>query len=66
MTLDEFVVSMQKQIKEFKEYWKKNTDARRPGEHWPSDLGPADWFEQFMTFDELIPRETGGDAEEER
>lgn len=41
----------------FEAYWRSN-HAETP-EHWPMELGEADWFEQFIMF--VSNRERGSD-----
>lgn len=49
MTLDEFVEDKRRQVEAFLA-WYKAEQALAGDQNWPSEMGVADWEEQFLIF----------------
>lgn len=48
MSLDEFITESRQDVERFRLHWLKQHDAKP--EHFPTEMNPGDWFDQFITF----------------
>jgi hypothetical protein len=46
MALEEFVVSMRRDLDRFEAEWRRNNAEN--ADDWPSEMFPSDWYEQFL------------------
>lgn len=49
MTLDEFIAETIKDAEHFRAFWRSNQDGELT-EHFPDDMPPGEWFEQFLAW----------------